>query len=57
MKLTPSPDDFLRLSESGGVIPVFTEILFDRDTAVTAYHKLARPPFGFLLESVVGGEN
>jgi anthranilate synthase component I len=57
MKITPSPDDFVRLSASGGVIPVFAEILFDRDTAVTAYHKLARPPFGFLLESVVGGEN
>lgn len=32
------------------------EFLFDSETAVTAYHKLARPPFGFLLESVVGGE-
>ncbi|MDX1567640.1 MAG: anthranilate synthase component I, partial [Longimicrobiales bacterium] len=29
---------------------------FDVDTAVTAYAKLAEPPFGFLLESVVGGE-
>src|SRR5690606_8219100 len=28
----------------------------DTDTAVSAYRKLARPPFGFLLESVVGGE-
>ena len=30
--------------------------MFDVDTAVTAYAKLRRPPFGFLLESVVGGE-
>jgi anthranilate synthase component 1 len=57
MNFTPSLDEFLRLSDAGGVIPVYTEILFDRDTAVTAYYKLARPPFGFLLESVVGGEN
>jgi anthranilate synthase component I len=35
---------------------VWHEFLFDVDTAVTAYAKLARPPFGFLLESVVGGE-
>ena len=40
----------------GGVVPVRRGFLFDTDTAVTAYAKLARPPFGFLLESVVGGE-
>ena len=41
---------------TGWVVPVWREFLFDVDTAVTAYHKLAEPPFGFLLESVVGGE-
>jgi hypothetical protein len=35
---------------------VWREFLFDTDTAVSAFHKVARPPFGFLLESVVGGE-
>ena len=38
------------------MVPVWREFLFDTDTAVTAYAKLARPPFGFLLESLVGGE-
>jgi len=38
------------------VVPVWREFLFDTHTAVTAYHKLFEPPFGFLLESVVGGE-
>ncbi len=38
------------------MVPVWREFLFDVDTAVTAYAKLAKPPFGFLLESVVGGE-
>ncbi|MGH8430297.1 MAG: anthranilate synthase component I family protein, partial [Solimonas sp.] len=38
------------------LVPVWREILFDRDTAVTAYARIAEPPFGFLLESVVGGE-
>jgi anthranilate synthase component 1 len=37
-------------------VPVWREFLFDVDTAVTAYAKLAEKPFGFLLESVVGGE-
>lgn len=37
-------------------MPVWCELLFDADTAVTAYHKLKDGRFGFLLESVVGGE-
>ncbi len=54
----PSPafDHFVRLAAGARLVPVWREILFDTDTAVTAYAKLARPPFGFLLESVVGGE-
>jgi anthranilate synthase component 1 len=65
MTLTPSFEDFCELARqttgSGEpplrIVPVRGEVLFDLDTAVTAYHKLARPPFSFLLESVVGGEN
>ncbi len=38
------------------MVPVWREFLFDVDTAVTAYAKLVEPPYGFLLESVVGGE-
>jgi anthranilate synthase component 1 len=37
------------------MIPVWREIPFDAETAVTAFTKLAEPPFAFLLESVVGG--
>jgi NADPH-dependent 2,4-dienoyl-CoA reductase/sulfur reductase-like enzyme len=40
----------------GELIPVWRELLFDVDTAVTAFAKLRQPPFAFLLESVVGGE-
>ncbi len=54
--LEPEFDRFRDLAADGGLVPVRREFLFDTDTAVTAYHKLARPPFGFLLESVVGGE-
>src|SRR5690606_2244104 len=52
----PDFREFVRLSREGDLVPVWREFLFDTDTAVTAYAKLVRPPFGFLLESVVGGE-
>lgn len=54
--LSPDFDTFVALSREGDLVPVWRDLLFDTDTAVTAYAKLARPPFGFLLESVVGGE-
>ena len=56
MQLFPSLDEFQALAADAGVVPVWREFLFDVDTAVTAYAKLVEPPFGFLLESVVGGE-
>ena len=56
MDVKPSLESFLDSAEPGVRIPVWCELLFDSDTAVTAYHKLKDGPFGFLLESVVGGE-
>ncbi|HEX2081099.1 MAG TPA: anthranilate synthase component I [Longimicrobium sp.] len=56
MSLTPTPEHFLDLARDATLVPVVREFPFDTDTAVSAFHKLARPPFGFLLESVVGGE-
>jgi anthranilate synthase component 1 len=56
MQSFPSFDRFVAHAVGSRVVPVWKEFLFDVDTAVTAYAKLARPPFGFLLESVVGGE-
>jgi anthranilate synthase component I len=52
----PTFDAFIEFARQGAIVPVWREFLFDTDTAVSAYAKLARPPFGFLLESVVGGE-
>jgi anthranilate synthase component I len=59
--MTTGFDDFLRLAESRHrdgdlLVPVARVIAFDADTAIGAYHKLRQPPFGFLLESLVGGE-
>jgi anthranilate synthase component 1 len=52
----PERSVFRELAKEADLVPVYREIPFDVETAVTAYTKLARPPFGFLLESVVGGE-
>jgi anthranilate synthase component 1 len=52
----PDPATFRDLARPGHVIPVWLELPFDTRTAVTAYAALRRPPFGFLLESVIGGE-
>jgi anthranilate synthase component 1 len=56
MRLSPTFEEFRRLAATHRIVPVWRELLFDVDTAVTAYARVARPPFGFLLESVVGGE-
>jgi anthranilate synthase component 1 len=48
--------DFLSRAECGGVVPLAREIVLDADSALAAYAKIARPPYGFLLESAVGGE-
>lgn len=56
MNVEPSFESFRALAAPGSRIPVWSEFLFDSDTAVTAYHKLRDGGFGFLLESVVGGE-
>jgi anthranilate synthase component I len=56
MTISPPFARFREYAEDARVVPVWREFLFDTDTAVTAYAKLVRPPFGFLLESVVGGE-
>lgn len=47
---------FCRLAAGGGIVPVVREFSADTLTPVTAYAAIARPPFSFLLESLVGGE-
>ncbi len=54
--MSDSRADFLSRAERGGVVPLAREIVLDADSALAAYAKIARPPYGFLLESVVGGE-
>src|SRR5882762_11480698 len=49
-------DAFLERAKAGGIVPVIREVVTDADTPVAAFAKIARPPFAFLLESLVGGE-
>src|ERR671915_1057565 len=52
-----SVERFLRLARSGGLVPVWRDCLLDADTPVSAFAKLRRGPFAFLLESApAGGE-
>ncbi|MFH1269632.1 MAG: anthranilate synthase component I [Candidatus Omnitrophota bacterium] len=52
----PSLQEFLRLSRKANVIPVFKEIGADLDTPVSAFLKLKKDNYAFLLESVEGQE-
>ena len=50
-------DRFIALGERGGLVPVWRDCLLDADTPVSAFAKLRRDPFAFLLESApAGGE-
>ncbi|MDQ3674851.1 MAG: chorismate-binding protein [Gemmatimonadota bacterium] len=49
--------DFKRLAAAGALVPVWRDCLLDTDTPVSAFAKLKRGPFAFLLESApAGGE-
>jgi len=52
----PSLKEFLRLSKKGNVIPVYKEINADLDTPVSAFLKIKKSNYAFLLESVEGQE-
>ena len=50
-------EEFVRHAAGGALVPVWQDILLDTDTPVTAFAKLRRGPFAFLLESApAGGE-
>jgi len=49
-------EDFRRAARDGLSLPVVREFTADTLTPVAAFAAVHRPPFGFLLESLVGGE-
>ncbi len=48
---------FNNLAKKGNLIPVYKEILADMETPVSAFLKLGKSSYAYLLESVEGGEN
>ena len=49
-------EDFAERAAKGGIVPVTREVVLDGDTPVSAFQKLHRGRYGFLLESLEGGE-
>jgi anthranilate synthase component 1 len=54
--VTSSFETFAQRARTGGMVPVTRQVVLDGDTPVTAFAKLHRGPYGFLLESLEGGE-
>ncbi len=52
----PSLEEFKKKAKKGNLIPVYREILADRDTPVSAFQKIDDGRNSFLLESMEGGE-
>jgi len=52
----PTLDQVKPMVGQGNLVPVYRSINADLETPVSAYLKVARDPYSFLLESVAGGE-
>ena len=52
----PTLEQVRAAAGQGNLCPVYRSINADLETPVSAYLKVARPPYSFLLESVAGGE-
>ncbi|HEU0022670.1 MAG TPA: anthranilate synthase component I [Dehalococcoidia bacterium] len=52
----PTLDQVKAMVGQGNLVPVYRSINADLETPVSAYLKVARNPYSFLLESVAGGE-
>lgn len=56
MKLYPSLEEARGLAAAGNFCPLYCEVPADLETPVSAFLKVARGRYSFLLESVEGGE-
>jgi anthranilate synthase component 1 len=56
LNLVPAFDQFCRLSNDGNVVPVYAELIADRDTPVSAFRKLCDGGPSFLFESTEQNE-
>ncbi len=56
MHIHPTREVFVSLAAQGNVVPVYTDLMADFETPVSAYAKLKQAGPSYLLESVEGGE-
>jgi anthranilate synthase component I len=54
--IVPTLADFRALARGGKLVPIYREVFADFDTPVSAFRKVDEGSYGFLLESVEGGE-
>ena len=54
---SPTLEQVEQYAKTANLVPIYREINADLETPVSAYLKIARPPYSFLLESVEGGEH
>lgn len=54
--IVPTRSEFHALAKTGKLVPVYRDVFADHDTPVSAFRKIDDGPYGFLLESVEGGE-
>ncbi|MFH1638797.1 MAG: anthranilate synthase component I [Chloroflexota bacterium] len=52
----PALEEVKKLKKEGNLVPVYREIVADLETPVSAFMKINRGGYSFLLESVEGGE-
>jgi anthranilate synthase component 1 len=52
----PTKQEFIAKAREGNLIPVYKEIMADLETPLSAFLKLERGKYSYLLESVEGGE-
>jgi anthranilate synthase component I len=52
----PTLEEVKKLKPKGNLVPIFREIVADMETPVSAFLKINRGGYSFLLESVEGGE-
>src|SRR5215211_640529 len=57
MQFKPAFDEICAMRDRGNLCPIYAEILADLETPVSAFLKVARGPWSFLLESVEGGQH
>jgi len=54
--MTTTFEEFSGRAAPGGMVPLTHQVVLDGDTPVTTFRKLHRGAYGFLLESLEGGE-